>query len=76
VGQLALIQKGRDVADSAERAREGALRIRDIVRHMTQITRLERSTGWGPSLPPMLDIRRSGTRDDEPGAPAPRPSAG
>jgi PAS domain S-box-containing protein len=64
LGQLALLEKGRTAPGAIERARAAALRIRDIVRHMTRITRLERSEGWSPSLPPMLDLRRSGGGDE------------
>lgn len=66
MGQLRLIQKGRNVAAAAERTREAALRIRDIVLRMTRITRLERSAAWSSAVPPMLDIRRSSAGDEEP----------
>ena len=64
LGHLALVQKGRSTDDAIERAREAALRIRDIVRYMTRIMRLERSAGWPAALLPMLDLRRSGADDD------------
>jgi signal transduction histidine kinase len=68
IGQLALMERRRAGPDAVERARAAAARIRDIVRHMARITRLERSKGWSTSLPPMLDIRRSGEAEkSEPG---------
>jgi hypothetical protein len=53
-------REGRPAVDRIEEARAAVMRIRDIVTHMVQVTRLEPSTGWPPGLPPMLDIRRSG----------------
>ena len=64
VGQLELIEKGKNVAEGIRRVRTAALRIRDIVNHMTRITRLEWPTAASPSLPRMLDLRRSGPADD------------
>ena len=64
LGQLSLIGQGRNTAAAGERARTAALRIRDIVLHMTRITRLERAQGWSPTLPIMLDLRRSGGEED------------
>ena len=64
VGQLELIEKGKNVAEGIRRVRTAALRIRDIVNHMTRITRLERPETASPSLPRMLDLRRSGAADD------------
>ena len=59
VGQLELIERGKNVAEGIRRVRTAALRIRDIVNHMTRITRLERPEAASPSLPRMLDLRRS-----------------
>ena len=64
IGQLAMIEKGRDVAEGIQRVRTAALRIRDIVNHMTKITRLEWPEAASPALPRMLDLRRSGAADD------------
>ena len=60
LGQLELIEKGKNVAEGIRRVRTAALRIRDIVNHMTRITRLERPEAASPTLPRMLDLRRSG----------------
>jgi PAS domain S-box-containing protein len=61
LGELHLMQREvRPAVDRIEEARAAVMRIRDIVKHMVQVTRLEPSTGWPPGLPPMLDIRRSG----------------
>ena len=64
VGQLELIEQGKNVAEGIRRVRTAALRIRDIVNHMTRITRLERPEAASPALPRMLDLRRSGADDD------------
>jgi PAS domain S-box-containing protein len=66
LGHLDLMELGRTTGDRIEGVRAAALRIRDIVKHMTQITHLERSTGWSPTLPSMLDLRRSGGDDVAP----------
>lgn len=64
LGGLALL--GRSVQPDAEgakwmaAAREGAERIRDIVKRMNQISRVEEAPQQG-SLPPMLDIKKSST---------------
>jgi signal transduction histidine kinase len=67
LGQLAVLEKARPGAEATEAARAAVLRIRDIVAHMTRITRLERSEGWSPTIPQMLDLRRSSGDDDTPG---------
>ncbi|HTO12372.1 MAG TPA: PAS domain S-box protein [Candidatus Binatia bacterium] len=65
LGQLDLLRRDQtDLAQRIEVAQAAVLRIRDIVSHMTRITRLETSTGWSPSLPRMLDLRRSGESPD------------
>ncbi len=64
LGQLELIEKGKNVAEGIRRVRTAALRIRDIVNHMTRITRLERPEASSPALPRMLDLRRSGADHD------------
>jgi PAS domain S-box-containing protein len=46
-----------------ERARTAAQRITDIVARMGRITRLRREEP-SPNVPPMLDLRRSGGRED------------
>ena len=62
MGGLALV--GRAVPDGSEQAkwmataREGADRIRDIVKRMNHITRIEEVPEQG-TLPPMLDIKKS-----------------
>jgi PAS domain S-box-containing protein len=61
VGQLTLITQGGDIAGRIDQMRVAADRIRDIVKHMERITRLEPSVGWPAEVPRMLDIRRSGT---------------
>lgn len=62
-GQLELIHRSRGVAGRIEHAQAAVGRIRDIVNHMTRITRLEASDAWSAELPRMLDIRRSATQD-------------
>ena len=61
-GGLSILVKrlpaGSEEAQWAERAREGAGRIRDIVGRMNEITRVEEVPPQG-SLPPMLDLRKS-----------------
>jgi signal transduction histidine kinase len=61
-GSLALLAKGlpRESEDAkrAQRAQEGAERIRDIVAQMNQITKLEEDAQKGHA-PDMLDIRKS-----------------
>jgi PAS domain S-box-containing protein len=69
LGYLTLGEQARNAAHAVERARAAALRIRDIVLHMTRITRLERSKGWSSTLPQMLDLRRSAD-EDLPGPPS------
>ena len=64
-GQLELIHRGRGTAERIARVQAAVGRIRDIVNHMTQITRLEASDRWSADLPLMLDIRRSGTQGEE-----------
>jgi signal transduction histidine kinase len=65
IGGLALanrtLKPGSEEAKWVAGARDGAEQIRDIVRHMNQITQLEEVPSAGP-LPPMLDIRKSGPR--------------
>jgi signal transduction histidine kinase len=64
LGSLALV--GRAIPEDSEQARwmatarEGADRIRDIVRRMNHITSIEEVPEQG-SLPPMLDIKKSST---------------
>ena len=74
LGQLALIQKGRNVEEAVVRTRAAALRIRDMVDRMMRITRLERSTAWSSAVPPMLDIRRSSADEPDHGPVDPPPS--
>ena len=61
-GGLSILAKrlpaGSEEVRWAERARDGAGRIRDIVGRMNEITRVEEVPPQG-SLPPMLDIRKS-----------------
>ena len=61
-GGLSILVKrlpaGSEEAAWAERAREAAGRITDIIRRMNEITRVEEVPPHG-SLPPMLDIRKS-----------------
>ena len=52
------LQPGSEEAQWAERAKEGAERIRDIVARMNEITQVKEAPGQG-LLPPMLDIRKS-----------------
>jgi PAS domain S-box-containing protein len=66
LGHLDLMGMGLNPGGRIESARTAAFRIRDIVKHMTQITHLERSTTWSPALPNMLDLRRSGADDVAP----------
>jgi len=66
VGNLQMLA-GRPEASERQRLDRmlaAATRIGEIVRHMMQITRLEDLT-TAPSLPPMLDLRRS-SEDDPP----------
>jgi signal transduction histidine kinase len=62
LGGLALVERalpaGSDQARWIISAREGGERIRDIVRHMNQITTLQEVEQEG-ALPPMLDLRKS-----------------
>lgn len=69
-GELDLLQQ-REAYNGPRvaRARAAAERIREIVAHMLNITRLERAEGWSPGLPQMLDIRRSASDDTTPGEP-------
>jgi signal transduction histidine kinase len=65
LGGLALV--GRAIPDDSEQARwmatarEGADRIRDIVKRMNHITSIQEVPAQG-SLPPMLDIKKSSTQ--------------
>jgi signal transduction histidine kinase len=52
------LQPGSEEAQWAERAKEGAERIRDIVARMNEITQVREAPEQGV-LPPMLDIRKS-----------------
>ena len=65
MGQLDLVRRDQeDLLRRIEVAQAAATRIRDIVAHMTRITRLETAAAGSPSLPRMLDIRRSGPDED------------
>ena len=61
-GGLAILAKrltaGSEEAQWAERAKEGAERIREIVARMNEITEVRQAPEQG-QLPPMLDIRKS-----------------
>ncbi|PYN34512.1 MAG: hypothetical protein DMD98_10345 [Candidatus Rokuibacteriota bacterium] len=61
-GGLAILAKrltaGSEEAQWAERAKEGAERIREIVARMNEITEVRQAPEHG-QLPPMLDIRKS-----------------
>ena len=61
-GGLAILSKrltaGSEEAQWAERAKEGAERIREIVARMNEITEVRQAPEQG-QLPPMLDIRKS-----------------
>jgi signal transduction histidine kinase len=61
-GGLAILGKrltaGSEEAKWAERAKDGAERIREIVAHMNEITQVQEAREQG-LLPPMLDIRKS-----------------
>lgn len=52
-----------DAAGYVERAIRAGEQIRDIVRNMSRITRLELSR-QAPQLPPVLDLRKSSDRPD------------
>jgi GAF domain-containing protein len=67
VAHLQVLARRADDAEHHrfERILTAAARIQEIVQHMTQITRLE-DADVRPSLPPMLDLRRS----SEPESPA------
>jgi PAS domain S-box-containing protein len=62
VGSVELLQRrlGRDAVEARwiDRAIEASQRIREIIARMTRITRVEAS-GSFPTVPAMLDIRRS-----------------
>jgi two-component system, cell cycle sensor histidine kinase and response regulator CckA len=60
IGELDLTNAADDITARIARMKAAAERIRDIVKRMVQITRLESSTEWPGDLPPMLDLRRSG----------------
>lgn len=60
IGELDLTNAADDITARIARMKAAAERIRDIVKRMVQITRLESSTEWSGDLPPMLDLRRSG----------------
>jgi len=62
IGSLQLMiargQVGDDAAASVQRAIRSAEQIRDVVRNMSRITRLELSR-QSPQLPPVLDLTKS-----------------
>jgi signal transduction histidine kinase len=66
IGGLSLVARsippGTDQARWLDTARDGAEKIRDIVKRMNQITTLEEVHKQG-ALPPMLDIRASSGKD-------------
>jgi PAS domain S-box-containing protein len=67
VGSLELLQRrleaGGQETKWIDRAVESAIRIREIIARMTQITRVEPSAAF-PGVPAMLDIRRSSEDND------------
>ena len=67
IGDLALVSRsvpaGTDQARWIGTAREGAERIRDIVKRMNHITTIQEAPPQG-ALPPMLDIRKSSASTD------------
>jgi hypothetical protein len=64
---LARGQVGDDAAAPVQRVIRSAEQIRDIVRNMSRLTRLELSR-QAPALPPLLDLARSSA--DPPSDPA------
>jgi hypothetical protein len=60
IATLDLMDAGKHVAGGIERALAAAERIRDVVRDMHGITRIESAAQWPADVPKMLDLRRSG----------------